>query len=843
MKNNNLYKKSFYSTILLIVALLFNVSLSFGQTEMTKLRDGSVSGEVKYSAAPYSILELESVSKGFLLPRMTTAQRNDLTLKITDKERGNGLAIYNTDNDCINYWSTAANKWLSVCGTLPPAKVTMDCTKIYLSASGIDELKQGESLKDTDILYVTVTVIESGSYSISAVTNNGYSFSKSGVFETAGTYSIALEGFGTPLQENEKPNGDAVVFKINGKDSPCTTFKIPVKSSALDFDIVDQTVQVTWSAYKGVPLNATDNTIKVKVNVKTPGYWRVQSDKADNGISFSGSGEFKETGETFITVYGQGTPLDVKNSTFKLVTNSKNNKVSNVSVTVNVVPTSFELVCDKENIKIRGDYKEDAVLNKSNSVLIPIKVIAPGVIDITLKGKLKGEEEKEVVFKADNTVLSFNGGDNIQYVTLYPEEIKVPIKATELVFTELIPNAGAFCTDFPTKEVTKRSKDYSFDCAATLMMAGSQNISENYFTVNTPLVKGEHGILVVVNVGYAEKYSIKTNELNGVYFHKTGEFTDEQKKAGRATIILEPVGKFTTAGNFYFSLYTEGMDSNLSNACSVVAQVRGRSFNVLSIGGSAYTPDPKRTNVAPYAILANSRNFGPTGKVAVDNINVFSYSSVGRTGISGLIANHNIDIVIIAYPASLNRNDKNDLVNFVRVQKGAIIIADELNYSGDQFSIELVRDLGTDGRTPTASRGSEVFSLVNPVIGPSDDPIISTSEFGSISGKLIGNDVASRGWYFKNLPSDYIPLVASQKDRTGIFAFRHDTLGFLFIGDGGAFAGNAENKNRHIWPAAITKTGGVLSKAYDGGTVYNSIFYANALKWAIEYVTLNKPRK
>ncbi|MDM1405890.1 hypothetical protein HX039_17595 [Myroides marinus] len=851
MKSKYLHIKSFHSILLIIVALLMNLTLSFGQNDMTKLRDGSVSGNVDVSAAPFSILELESVTKGFLLPRMTTAERNTLTNKITDKVRGNGLAIYNTDNDCINYWSTAAKKWLSVCGTIPPAKITLDCAKVYLNASGDNELKQGQSLKETDVLYVTVSVVESGSYTISGVTNNGYSFSKAGVFETPGTYSMPLEGFGTPLQANEKPNGDAVVFKVNGKEVSCTDVKIPVKSSALSFNIVEpQAIALAWSAYKGVPLNAADNIIKVKVNVTTPGFWRVQSDKTDNGISLSGSGEFKEgdTGEQIITIYGQGTPIDVKDSTFKLETNSKDNKTSNVSVTVKVVPTAFELVCSEPTqIEVRGEYNEDAKLNKSHSVQLPIKVLAPGIMNIVLKATIKGVTDKVIEFRADNTVLSFNGGDNIQYVTLYPakdiltnDDVVIPAKSTEVIFTELVSNSGTFCANFPKKDVVARSKNYSFDCAGALMMAGSSTTSENYFNVNTPFVSGQ-GLLVVINVGYAEKYKIRTNTVNGVYFEKSGQFTEQEKSSGRATVVLEPYGKFEAPGNFYFSLSTEGMETDLVNACSVVAQVRGRDINILSIGGSAYSPDPKRPDVSPYAIVGSSRNFGPNGKVKVNGINVVSYSHILRENLAGLISKHRADIIIIGYPARFDAGQKNDLVNFVKIQKGVLIVADESNFGGDETSIQLVRDLGNGG-TPTASNRSDVFSLVNPVIGPVNDPIITTTEFGSISGGKLGNDVAANGWYFKGLPSDYIPLAVSEKDRNGVFAFRHNSLGFIFIGDGGAFAGRYNYYSNHIWPAVIAQDGTPLPHSkYTGGTVYNAIFYANSIKWAIDYVIKNKP--
>ncbi|WP_286399094.1 hypothetical protein [Myroides odoratimimus] len=95
MEIKKLHIDSFYSVLLIMILFLVNASLSFGQNDMTKLKDGSVAGVTNATAAPYSILELESVTKGFLLPRMTTVERDKIN--IDDKVRGNGLVIYNTD--------------------------------------------------------------------------------------------------------------------------------------------------------------------------------------------------------------------------------------------------------------------------------------------------------------------------------------------------------------------------------------------------------------------------------------------------------------------------------------------------------------------------------------------------------------------------------------------------------------------------------------------------------------------------------------------------------------------------------------------------------------------------
>ena len=55
-----------------------------------------------------AILEIESTNKGFLPPRMTTAQRDIIGSPVE------GLTIYNTDNKCVEFFN-AQNNWISAC--------------------------------------------------------------------------------------------------------------------------------------------------------------------------------------------------------------------------------------------------------------------------------------------------------------------------------------------------------------------------------------------------------------------------------------------------------------------------------------------------------------------------------------------------------------------------------------------------------------------------------------------------------------------------------------------------------------------------------------------------------
>lgn len=812
-----------------MVALFFNIATVFGQNDLytTKIKDGSVANS-EATAAPSTLLELESSTKGFLLPRMTTIERNAIV--ITDVERGNGLVIYNTDTDCINYYSREGSRWLSLCGTLPPAILDLsDCNRIVLSASGNNYLEQGKFLKDTDILYVQLNVLEAGAYNITATPNpaNGYSFSKSGTFNAAGIYTIALEGLGTPLVGNET-TGDVLTFSINGKVSTtCTATTIKVKASDLSFTLVEPQLEtVSWDAFIGVPLNANDNKVVLQANVTSVGFWKVQS-KIVNGMSFSGSGEFTaEGGPQDMIIVGQGTPITSTPASspneFTFTTNSSLNATpTNVKVMVHVKPVAFELVCDDANnkVEIRGEFKEDTKLSQANSILIPVKVLAPGTTDIELKGSfIAGGSTTPVSFKASNVNLAFNASrNNIQYVTLYPEEITIPKGTSAIKFTNLTPGTSAICATFPEITVEVQPIRYSILCN-TVKVNGSYTVDSNLGT--------SHYIEVKVNVNYPGPYTISTNELNGVSFSASGDFTGQ----GEQTIRLTPNGKYTDGGNLTYTLTTNSQSG--TTTCSTTVNVRFREIVVLRLGSTNYGPNTSNS-YAGGAILNSKINFGPTGKVKVNTIKILNTSYQGES-LRNYINTNKVDIIvnIIGYNATAATNQV--LLDFVKNQKGVLII-------GDENTVHTTTKSFIEALTSSSISYNASYTMTNPVLSSANNDPIIKGPFGDLSGKHMGND-ATNGWYYSNLPSSITPLISKNGDASSIWGLKHKDLGFAFFGDGGWIVGTTNNTSTSIWPSKFTADGTPIGKPYyQGSTVYNSVLYANVMAWAIEYVKENRP--
>ncbi|MCT4663600.1 MAG: hypothetical protein N4A45_00025 [Flavobacteriales bacterium] len=151
------------------------------------------------TTTPHSsaILEISSTSKGFLLPRLTQAQRDALV------DPAQGLLIYNTDSKSIeiytgitgnigSHWKLTISADTSTNGTAMISNIT-DCNT---ASTGI--LGSGASITANSVTQtITVEVTKEGTYSIEAEAN-GVTFAKSGVFSALGSQTIELIASGTP---------------------------------------------------------------------------------------------------------------------------------------------------------------------------------------------------------------------------------------------------------------------------------------------------------------------------------------------------------------------------------------------------------------------------------------------------------------------------------------------------------------------------------------------------------------------------------------------------------------------------------------------------------------------
>ncbi|WP_276967642.1 hypothetical protein [Chryseobacterium sp.] len=305
----------------ILIALLFTFGEYYSQST-----NGAV-GINTTTPNANSVLDVVSSNnnKGVLIPRLTEAQRNAIAI---NNAQDDGLTIYNTTEDCINYWSLADNEWKSVCGQMGKAVFTVDCS----SSKAMGSYVKGKELTSSNYLSIAVNVTKLGNYTITGTTPNGYNFYGTGVFLNTGVQTIQIPGQGTP----QNVQTDNITLEANGAAVNCTpAISIAVLSPAGSYTMSCGSATVNGVYKVGTALTAS-NTITLPVNVSALGSYTVTTNTVD-GISFSGSGTFTSTGNQNITLSGTGTPTSTSVKTITITSDSQGGVSTTCTVNVIVV--------------------------------------------------------------------------------------------------------------------------------------------------------------------------------------------------------------------------------------------------------------------------------------------------------------------------------------------------------------------------------------------------------------------------------------------------------------------------------------------------------------------------
>ncbi|KMQ69184.1 hypothetical protein ACM39_03495 [Chryseobacterium sp. FH2] len=253
-------------------------------------------------------LDVASSTKGVLLPRLTTEQRDAIPATLA-----NGLLIYNVSTNCFNYYDSTASKWLSLCGTLDPATFNLvDCTE---PSGPAGTYKKGTSLNAANTYTLKLNVTSPGTYTILVKTNNGYSFSKSGTFTETGTVNIVLEGQGAPTNGPQTDAVSSVVFNGINVSPPCTLPGINVEGSTTEFTVNCAGATLHGTYLQGIALDGSDYIDVPVTAVTTPGAATVET-AVINGIKFSSGSIIVDASTTSVRLYGSGTPVSTGTNSY-----------------------------------------------------------------------------------------------------------------------------------------------------------------------------------------------------------------------------------------------------------------------------------------------------------------------------------------------------------------------------------------------------------------------------------------------------------------------------------------------------------------------------------------------
>lgn len=279
---------------------------------------------------------------GILIQRYTKAQRDaQLTPNMTAVQ--NSMLIYNTTENCYNYWNQSEHDWNSLCGKLGKSQFTFDCSSVLVKGTYI----KGKELNTTNYLSIPVTVTKAGEYTLTCTTSNGYGFSVSGTFINTGSYTIQASAQGIPLTVQT----DNLAFNANGIDVTCNppvTVKVLSDAGLYTMSCGQATVN---GIYKVGTALSSSNTITLPVSTTTLGSYSISTNTVD-GISFSASGTFTSTGNQNITLMGSGSPTSTTVKTMTIISNSQGGVSTscNVNVTVAIPSKKLLTIGTSENV-------------------------------------------------------------------------------------------------------------------------------------------------------------------------------------------------------------------------------------------------------------------------------------------------------------------------------------------------------------------------------------------------------------------------------------------------------------------------------------------------------------
>lgn len=285
-------------------------------------------------ADPSSVLELKSSSQGFLLPRLTTNQRDGIQSPAV------GLIIFNLDTKCIE--SFTGEEWIGNCGSSRSKINILNCdTDVAVNGT----FEAGQSTANTS-LNLTLNVTKKGSYTITASPkpDNGYYYYASGVFVTTGTVVLKLTGLGSPREERTASNPDKLYITLNDIDSGCT------KDIVVAPFVIAPAFTVTAIGSTGVgivksPLNSSTNYMSVSLSGNASALGATYDIPAvtANGMTFGpASGTFTQSPQT-IVLPGTGAPINSGVFPFAIITNSITT-TSAVTINYTVAAPTLKLI-------------------------------------------------------------------------------------------------------------------------------------------------------------------------------------------------------------------------------------------------------------------------------------------------------------------------------------------------------------------------------------------------------------------------------------------------------------------------------------------------------------------
>ncbi|MFQ6600564.1 hypothetical protein [Flavobacterium sp. C3NV] len=323
-------------------------------------------------------------TKGFMPPRLTTAQITALNTNLTAVSKG--LTVFNTDTNCLQFWK--GDKW-SDCSTYSNAELTFDCTASTIK--GIYNVDK--TAGDSEFMEVKVNVTKGGPLVLYSDNQNGIRFYLSTILDI-GTHTIEVPAIGTP-----KAAGDFTYKLFDQSANPICVGNPNFKTTVVENNAA-YTINCSQSSFIGTILegsSANGQTLKLKIETSKSGNYYIKTNTV-HGLWFEGSG-ILNLGTTEIVLDLKGS-VDTVPGDGKIAFNffDKNDKsLAQCSVSIYVSAEKASYFVDDASaiysggigIGTGGSFSVGArlfyvgyVYNESDYIKVRVTVDRPGFIDI-----------------------------------------------------------------------------------------------------------------------------------------------------------------------------------------------------------------------------------------------------------------------------------------------------------------------------------------------------------------------------------------------------------------------------------------------------------------------------
>ncbi len=350
------------------------------------------------------------------------------------------------------------------------------------------------------------------------------------------TFFIMVILFTSCKKEYSIEGGSQAQYSISGSPTKC----VPAVLSG--FYIKGKKTDVT-------------NTVQINADVNFAGNYTIFTTPVD-GISFTASGTFTDTGMHVVTLQCTGAPESA--GTFSVKIPGDNGCSFAVSV-LNKAPASYLLRGDPNDcagISSQSTFIEGEVLHTSDTVALQVIVSAPGSYSIftdTVSGVSFSASGTFSAIGAQTVTLVASGSASAAGLLF----LKVRADSTQCSFSIAVQNADPLATYVLQSGISNG-----------LAYCTPQSIQGNY-TAGIPL-NSSNTITVSPYATVSGNYTISTSKINGMIFSASGTFP----AAGVYSVALQGSGTPLIVGIFIVTPFIIGPAPLGGQSCAIDINVK-----------------------------------------------------------------------------------------------------------------------------------------------------------------------------------------------------------------------------------------------------------------------------